>query len=124
MFEGENGSSLGCPSRRGRPPGTKGQPWTQHAGHRDVVVGGVDLHSDTHEAAALDDRGTLLGSATFAGYAGLLDCLRAFGRVEVGAIGVDSDPTSPSGLDHKSARRAGGAFGRRRRSSDPNPRAW
>lgn len=55
-----------------------------------VVIGGVDAHSDTHEAAALDERGGLLGTAsfatTFAGYAGLLDWLRAFGRVEVVAI--------------------------------------
>ena len=55
-----------------------------------VVIGGVDAHSDTHEVAALDARGALLGSAsfstTFAGYAGLLDCLRAFGRVDVVAI--------------------------------------
>jgi transposase len=55
-----------------------------------VVIGGVDAHSDTHEAAALDGRGGLLGTAsfatTFAGYAGLLDWLRAFGRVDVVAI--------------------------------------
>ncbi len=55
-----------------------------------VVIGGVDAHSDTHEAAALDDRGALLGgetfSTTFAGYAGLLDWLRGFGRVDVVAI--------------------------------------
>jgi transposase len=55
-----------------------------------VVIGGVDAHSDTHEVAALDARGALLGSAsfstTFAGYAGLLDWLRAFGRVDVVAI--------------------------------------
>ncbi len=55
-----------------------------------VVIGGVDAHSDTHEAAALDDRGALLGTetftTTFAGYAGLLEWLRAFGRVKVVAI--------------------------------------
>lgn len=55
-----------------------------------VVIGGVDAHADTHEAAALDDRGALLGSetfaTTFADYAGLLDWLRAFGRVDVVAI--------------------------------------
>lgn len=55
-----------------------------------VVIGGVDAHSDTHEVAALDDRGALLGTetfrTTFAGYAGLLDWLRAFGRVDVVAI--------------------------------------
>jgi transposase len=55
-----------------------------------IVIGGVDAHSDTHEAAALDDRGALLGSesfaTTFAGYAALLDWLRAFGHVDVVAI--------------------------------------
>lgn len=55
-----------------------------------VVIGGVDAHTDTHEAAALDDRGALLGTETFAttfvGYAALLDWLRAFGRVDVVAI--------------------------------------
>jgi transposase len=55
-----------------------------------IVIGGVDAHSDTHEAAALDDRGALLGTAsfltTFAGYAGLLDWLRGFGRIDVVAI--------------------------------------
>jgi hypothetical protein len=49
-----------------------------------LVIGGVDAHSDTHEAAVLDGRGALLGTGTFkttfAGYAGLLDCLHAFGR--------------------------------------------
>jgi len=55
-----------------------------------IVTGGVDAHTDTHEAAALDDRGALLGTetfaTTFAGYAALLDWLRAFGRVDVVAI--------------------------------------
>ncbi|HEX8159221.1 MAG TPA: hypothetical protein VF526_17690, partial [Solirubrobacteraceae bacterium] len=31
-----------------------------------VVIGGVDAHTDTHQAAALDDRGALLGTETFA----------------------------------------------------------
>ncbi len=55
-----------------------------------VVVGGVDAHADTHQAAALDERGALLGTesflTTFGGYAGLLDWLRGFGRVDVVAI--------------------------------------
>jgi transposase len=55
-----------------------------------AVIGGIDAHTDTHEAAALDNRGVLLGTesfaTTFAGYAGLLDWLRAFGRVDVVAI--------------------------------------
>ncbi|MCA1679190.1 MAG: transposase, partial [Actinobacteria bacterium] len=55
-----------------------------------VVIGGVDAHTDTHEAAALDQRGALLGTetfaTTFAGYAALLDWLRGFGRIDVVAI--------------------------------------
>jgi len=55
-----------------------------------VVIGGVDAHTDTHEAAALDQRGALLGTetfaTTFAGYAALLDWLRDFGRIDVVAI--------------------------------------
>jgi transposase len=52
-----------------------------------IVIGGVDAHTDTHEAAALDGRGALLETETFAttfgGYGALLDWLRAFGRVDV-----------------------------------------
>jgi transposase len=55
-----------------------------------IVIGGVDAHTDAHEAAALDERGALLGTesfaTTFAGYAALLDWLRGFGRVDVVAI--------------------------------------
>lgn len=29
------------------------------------VIGGVDAHADTHHAAALDERGALLGSRSF-----------------------------------------------------------
>jgi transposase len=55
-----------------------------------LVVGGVDAHLDTHHAAALDQRGALLATASFPtttpGYARLLDWLRAFGEVEVIAV--------------------------------------
>ena len=65
-----------------------------------VVVGGVDAHSDTHDAAALDDRGALLGTktftTTFAGYAGLLDWLGAFGRIDV--VAVESTGAYAAGL--------------------------
>jgi transposase len=65
-----------------------------------VVVGGVDAHTDTHEAAALDERGALLGTATFsttfAGYAALLAWLRGFGRVEV--VAVESTGSYAAGL--------------------------
>jgi hypothetical protein len=50
--------------------------------HTDLsVIGGVDTHADTHQAAVLDQRGRLLGTAEFAtsigGYQQLLDWLAA-----------------------------------------------
>jgi transposase len=55
-----------------------------------LVVGGVDAHADAHHAAALDQRGALLATASFPtttpGYAQLLDWLRAFGEVDVIAV--------------------------------------
>jgi transposase len=51
------------------------------------ITGGVDTHLDVHVAAALDERGTLLGVASFAttesGYKKLLDWLSDFGPLEV-----------------------------------------
>lgn len=47
------------------------------------VTGGVDTHADTHTAAALDQVGGLLGTATFpatpAGYQDLAGWLAGFG---------------------------------------------
>ena len=47
------------------------------------ITGGVDTHLDVHVAAALDDHGGLLGTASFAttpdGYRELADWLRSFG---------------------------------------------
>jgi transposase len=61
-------------------------------GAHEVVVGGVDAHTDSHDVAALDGRGRLLGTSTFAttaeGYRELLDWLEAFGTVTV--VGVES----------------------------------
>jgi transposase len=55
-----------------------------------LVVGGVDAHADSHHAAALDQRGALLATASFPtttpGYAQLLGWLRAFGEVDVIAV--------------------------------------
>jgi transposase len=55
-----------------------------------LVVGGVDAHADTHHAAALDERGVLLATKSFAtttpGYAELLGWLGAFGAVAVVAV--------------------------------------
>ena len=56
------------------------------------VTGGVDAHTDTHDAAALDERGRLLGVRTFQGTPegnrALLAWLEAFGPIAV--IGVES----------------------------------
>jgi transposase len=56
------------------------------------VIGGVDTHKHTHYAAAVDDRGRLLGHAEFpandAGYRQLLTWLRRHGHVQ--SIGVES----------------------------------
>ena len=55
-----------------------------------LVVGGVDAHADTHHAAALDQRGALLGTESFptttSGYRQLLDWLSSFGEIDVIAI--------------------------------------
>jgi transposase len=65
-----------------------------------LVVGGVDWHADTHHAAALDERGGLLATDSFAattlGYRQLLDWLSGFGVVE--AIAVESTGSYAAGL--------------------------
>ncbi len=65
-----------------------------------MVFGGVDAHTDTHHAAALDERGRLLGDAAFAtnveGYQELLAWLEGFGRVE--RVGVESTGSYAAGL--------------------------
>jgi transposase len=57
-----------------------------------VVIGGVDAHADTHHFAALDQRGALLGNASFptttVGYAQALQWLERFGAVD--AVAVES----------------------------------
>jgi transposase len=60
-----------------------------------AVTGGVDTHLDAHVAAALDERGGLLGVESFpttaSGYRDLLAWLRAFGPIErVGVEGTGS----------------------------------
>ena len=56
------------------------------------VIGGVDAHAERHHAAALDDRGELLGARSFpasgAGYRALLAWLRRFGTLD--RVGVES----------------------------------
>ena len=64
------------------------------------ITGGVDTHLDVHVAAALDERGGLLGVETFdttpAGYSGLLEWLSQFGEVEL--VGVEGTGSYGAGL--------------------------
>ena len=64
------------------------------------VTGGIDTHSDTHTAAALDPTGRLLGHqqfpATATGYAALLAWLRGFGHVVL--VGIEGTGAYGAGL--------------------------
>jgi transposase len=68
-------------------------------GARGYVVG-VDAHTDTHDAAVLDDCGRLLGTRSFpadaTGYRGLTDWIARFGPIV--AIGVESTGSYAAGL--------------------------
>jgi transposase len=70
------------------------------AANKREVTGGVDTHSRTHHAAALDPAGRLLGDAQFpataAGYAELLSWLRRFGTVV--KVGVEGTGAYGAGL--------------------------
>lgn len=64
-------------------------------GRTRVVIGGVDTHADTHEAAVLDGRGRLLAVKKFVttdqGIREMLTWMRGFGRVwQVGVEGTGS----------------------------------
>jgi transposase len=65
-----------------------------------VVIGGVDAHTDAHHAAALEQRGALLGAESFPtttrGYGELLDWLRGFGSVDT--VAVESTGAYAAGL--------------------------
>lgn len=64
------------------------------------ITGGVDTHLDVHVAAALDERGTLLGvegfATTAAGYRALLHFLEGFGTIEL--VGVEGTGSYGAGL--------------------------
>jgi transposase len=64
------------------------------------ITVGVDTHRDTHHAAAVDERGRVLGSAEFPassrGYAALLSWAMALGRLEV--VGVEGTGVYGAGL--------------------------
>ena len=64
------------------------------------ITGGVDTHLDTHVAAALDERGGLLGvqsfAATGAGYKELQLWLEGFGTVDL--VGIEGTGSYGAGL--------------------------
>lgn len=64
------------------------------------ITGGVDTHLDVHVAAALDERGALLGVESFAttpiGYRALSDWFKSFGTVEL--VGVEGTGSYGAGL--------------------------
>ena len=68
--------------------------------HATGVIGGVDCHSRTHHAVALDDRGRRLGDAEFPatarGYRALHGWLASFG--EIAAVGAESTSAYGAGL--------------------------
>ena len=78
------------------------------------ITGGVDTHLDVHVAAALDERGALLGVESFAttagGYKLLLGWLSDFGPVAL--VGVEGTGSYGAGL----TRHLQGRAGPRRRS--------
>src|SRR5664279_3638259 len=77
-------------------PATKGLTMNSIAS----VTGGVDTHLDVHVAAALDQRGGLLGTRSFpttpAGYRALVGWLRGFGEVVL--VGVEGTGSYGAGL--------------------------
>jgi transposase len=64
------------------------------------ITAGIDTHLDVHVAAALDERGGLLGVESFptttAGYRRMLGWLGAFGQVEL--VGVEGTGSYGAGL--------------------------
>jgi transposase len=64
------------------------------------VIGGVDTHRDVHAVAAIDERGRVLGTASFEvgpdGYGRLVSWLESFGPV--GAVGVEGTGSWGAGL--------------------------
>lgn len=94
------------------------------------VIGGVDTHSDTHTAAAIDSLGRLLGHHTFpttrVGYQSLLSWLTGHGCVQ--KVGIEGTGSYGSGLARHMAAagitvievdRPNRANRRRRGKSDP-----
>src|SRR5271165_6881116 len=65
-----------------------------------TVTGGIDTHGEVHVAAALDEVGGLLGTASFPadpeGYSALVAWLEAFG--EVRKVGVEGTGSYGAGI--------------------------
>ncbi len=65
-----------------------------------AIIGGVDTHEATHQAAAIDERGRLLGTAQFpassTGYGELLSWLRQHGPLR--SVGVEGTGAYGAGL--------------------------
>jgi transposase len=70
------------------------------AGNTIVVIGGVDTHGHTHQAAAIDSAGRNLGSAEFEassrGYREVLAWLRSHGTIR--SVGVEGTGSYGAGL--------------------------
>jgi transposase len=68
--------------------------------HTQMVVAGVDAHTDEHHVAVVDAQGRLLGATAFptssSGYAQLIEWVRSHG--EVTRIGVESTGAYAAGL--------------------------
>ncbi len=68
--------------------------------HETLVIGGVDAHAESHQVAALDERGALLGSESFPttahGYRELLQWLSSFGKLDL--VAVESTGSYAAGL--------------------------
>ncbi|MDA8263663.1 MAG: transposase [Actinomycetota bacterium] len=67
---------------------------------KQVVIAGVDTHKDTHVAAVIDEKGRLLGTASFAttdkGLGELSDWMASFG--EILKVGVEGTCAYGAGL--------------------------
>ena len=118
------GSSLSCPPSRqgGCLPYRLMREKTRTMGTQ--ITGGVDTHLDVHVAAALDEHGGLLGTASFAtttaGYGALVEWFASLGVVVL--IGVEGTGSYGAGLTrHLQALGNRGGRGRSTQSAAATP---
>ncbi len=75
-------------------------PGTEKEVPTGLITGGVDTHLDVHVAAALDQIGGLLGTASFdttpAGYGQLLRWMQSFGPIS--QVGIEGTSSYGAGL--------------------------